>query len=262
MTKLKLLSCEVMRAEIEWLLADMGLDGAIDVDWFEMGLHQQPEKLNAELKKRIAACEGQGYDAILLMFGLCSNAVNGLEPPADSRLVIPRVHDCISIYLGSAGRYLAEHAAEPGTYWFSRGFLHRTDGVGIGEDGLGSDFGGMDDDGQRVSAAEMRRRYTEEYGEENADYLMDTLFESWKTNYRRAVYLEWADNPDAEEDRRRVAEYAAENNWEFAVMDADLRLLRDLLKRAWGSGEFVVVEPGQKLAATNAQDALAAVVSA
>lgn len=261
MAKLKLLSCEVMRAEMEWLLADMDLDGAVDVEWLEMGLHQQPEKLNAELRRRIAACGGKGYDAILLMFGLCSNAVTGLEPPADSRLVIPRVHDCISVYLGSAGRYLAEHAGEPGTYWFSRGFLHRTDGVGIGEDSLGSGFGGMDDDGQRVSAAEMRRRFTEEYGEENADYLMETLVESWKANYRRAVYLDWADNPDAEEDKRRVAEYAGENGWEFVVMDADLRLLRDLLRRAWGSGEFVVVAPGQKLAATNTAEALAAVAT-
>lgn len=259
MPRTKLFSCEVMREEITWLLNELKLNDAIDVDWLEMGLHQEPEKLNRELAKRIAACEGQAYDAILLMFGLCSNATGGLAPPSDSRLVIPRVHDCISIYLGSSGRYLSEHAREPGTYWFSRGFLHRPDGVGIEEGGLGTGFGGEDENGKRLTVAELRRKYIEEYGEDNAEYLMEVLVDSWKANYKRAVFLDWADNPTAAEDKKRVADYAAENNWEFVPMDVDLRLLRGLLTGDWPDGEFAVVPPGQRLLATGDNAIVAAV---
>lgn len=248
--KRKLFSCEVMKDEVLWLLDSLGRKD-IEPDWLEMGLHQEPSKLNAELRKRIAACEGGGFDAILLMFGLCSNAVIGLTPPSDSRLVIPRVHDCISVYLGSGRRYQAEHNAEPGTYWFSRGFLHRTDGVGWEDGGLGTDFGGLDENGQRMNREELRQSYIEQYGEDNAEYLMEVLVDSWKANYRRAVYLEWADFAGKAEDRQTVKSHADENGWEFTSMDVNLRLLKGLLQGEWPSEEFLVVEPGQVLLASN-----------
>lgn len=256
--RLKLLACEVMKEEIQYLLGELRAEDRFDVEWFEMGLHQQPEKLNVELKKRIAACAGHGYEAIVLMFGLCSNATSGLVPPDDSMLVIPRVHDCISIYFGSARRYLEEHGAVPGTYWFSRGFIHRSDGADLDCSALGTDFGGTDEDGQRVSAAEMRRRFTEEYGEDNAEYLMEVLVESWKKNYSRAVYLNWPDSPDAEADQALIADYAAENNWNFELRNVDFRLLRRLLAGDWDDNEFVIVKPGHTLAATNNEDAMVA----
>lgn len=251
--KRKLFSCEVMKDEVLWLIDRLGLGDTIEPDWLEMGLHQEPDKLNAELKKRIAACEGLGFDAILLMFGLCSNAVIGLTPPADSRLVIPRVHDCISVYLGSGRRYLAEHNAEPGTYWFSRGFLHRTDGAGWEDGGLGTDFGGLDENGQRMNRAELRQSYIEQYGEDNAEYLMEVLVDSWKANYRRAVYLEWADFAGKAADREVVKNHADENGWEFSSMDVNLRLLKGLLQGEWPPEEFLVVEPGQVLTASNTE---------
>lgn len=255
----KLLSCDVMRDEAEYILRELGTAERFDIDWFEMGLHEQPEKLNAELRRRIALCEGAGYQAILILFGLCSRATAGLEPPADSRLVIPRVHDCVSLYLGSANTYLAEHAAEAGTFWFSRGFLHRPDGQGVEFSGLGSmgDFV-VGPDGERRAPAEIRQRFVEEYGEDNAEYLMETLIESWKKNYRRAVYLDWDKNPGAETDRAFVENYAAENNWRFETRPVNLRLVRMLLGGPWPEEEFVVVEPGKTIVATNGDDAMKA----
>ncbi|MCD8349033.1 MAG: DUF1638 domain-containing protein [Planctomycetaceae bacterium] len=247
----KLLSCEVMRDEVEWLLGQTGLRDSIEVEFLEMGLHQRPERLKAELERRITACEGLGYDAIMLMFGLCSNAVTGLRAPADSRLVLPRVHDCISVYLGSTRRYMTEHAAEPGTYWFSRGFLHRSDGVAWEDGGLGADFGGVDEDGQRLSVPELRARYIEEYGEDNADYLIEVLVDSWKANYKRAVYLEWSDYPGRAEDRDTVQRHADKSGWEFYSMPVDLRLLEGLLAGRWSPEEYMVVGPGERLIASN-----------
>ncbi len=253
----KLLGCEVLRKETEYLLAATGAEGRFDIEWLEMGLHETPEKLNAELRRRLAGCTGKGYRAVLLLFGLCSRATHGLEPPADSRLVIPRVHDCISLFLGSAGRYLKEHAAEAGTFWYSRGFLHRTDGKSPDLSGLGAGntmlFG--EGDGPKTMA-EARQRFVDQYGEENADYLMETLVESWKKNYTRAVYMHWDRNPDAEADHAYVAGQAAKYGWRYQDMPVDLRLFSMLLEGNWPEEEFAVVPPGRRLAATNAADAL------
>ena len=254
----KLFACEVLRKEVEHLLDRPEAVGHFDVEFVEMGLHEKPELLNAELKKRIAACAGRGYRAVLLLFGLCSRATAGLEPPADSRLVIPRVHDCISLYLGSARRYLTEQATEAGTYWFSRGFLHRVDGKPIDAAGLGAGLGFSGDIGATGDITAIRQSFVEQYGEDNADYLMETLVESWKKNYRRAVHLEWEHDPDLDADRRFVAEYAARYGWRHEARPVDLRLVKALLGGDWPEDEFVVVLPGQRTAATNDEHALRA----
>lgn len=44
------------------------------------------------------------------------------------RLVIPRAHDCITLYLGSRQRYLEQFNARPGTYWYSLDYLERYSG--------------------------------------------------------------------------------------------------------------------------------------
>lgn len=254
----KLLACEVLKKEVEHLLGVTGAGELFDVEWFEMGLHEKPERLNAALKESVAACAGKGYRAVLLLFGLCSRATADLEAPSDSILVIPRVHDCVSIFLGSARRYLDEHAAEAGTYWFSRGFLHRPDGAEPEFSGLGAGVEMTGPDGKRASVAAIRASFVEQYGEENAEYLMETLVESWKKNYTRAMHLEWEANPDLDEDRRYVMQYASENEWRYESRPVDLRLIDMLLQGTWPEDEFVVVQPGQRLAATNADDALRA----
>lgn len=255
----KLLACEVMRDETESLLRDMGALDAYDCEWVEMGLHSNPKRLRESLEERIARCAGKAYEAIILMFGLCSNATAGLAPPADSRLIIPRVHDCISVFLGSARRYLDEHEKEAGTYWFSKTFIENVqDGDLLATGGIGSGLGIGDEDGERLSAKEMRAKFVEEYGEENADYLMETLVESWRGNYSRAVYLRWDGNPGAARDAEQVAACADENGWRYEEIPVDLRLLRALLTGPWPEEEFAVALPGQRLAATNDHRALAA----
>lgn len=254
----KLLGCEILRPETENLLASPDETRRYECEWLELGWHENPDALNAELRRRIAACADKGYRAVLLLFGLCSRATAGLCPPPDSRLVIPRVHDCVSLHLGSARRYLDEQDAEPGTYWFSRGFLRKSGGEWTEALGMGSGawLTGL---GDGVTSPEaLRARLIEEYGEDNADYLYETLVEGWKKNYRRGVYLEWESNPGREEERGWAEAYAAKHGWAFTDRPVDLRLLRGLLNGPWPEDEFVTVLPGQCLVATNGEDALRA----
>lgn len=246
MARYRVISCEVMREELTFFLR--GRESDFDVHWVEMGLHAKPEALNAELKKLAAECAGKGYEAVLLLFGLCSRATEGLEAPADCPLVIHRAHDCITLYLGSAARYVREHEAEAGTYWFSQGFLHRADRErGLEGLGAGVDLG---IEGKSRTLAEIRQSFIDDYGEENAEYLVETLLESWKKNYSRAVYFDWEHNSDRAGDLEYVRGYAGDNGWRVETLPADFRLLEAFVAGDWGD-EFMVVEPGRRLAATN-----------
>ncbi len=86
----------------------------------DFGLHQRPGTLATALQEAIDA--SLGFEAVLLGYGLCSRAVVGLRA-THCRLVIPRVDDCIAIFLGSRGAHQAQARGEPGTYYLTKGWL-------------------------------------------------------------------------------------------------------------------------------------------
>jgi hypothetical protein len=237
-----LVGCSVLRDETEALIAELGL--SIPCEWIELGLHDDVERMRAEIRAAVERQRGRtDLDAILLQYGLCSHGVAGIEAPGVP-LVIPRVHDCISLFLGGAQRYREEHEKEPGTYWFSRGFLDRRDDKGGQMIGIGSG------QGPAAEREKVYQEYLEKYGEENAKYLMETLVDAWKKNYTRAVYL--APGPSGgEPGRRRVQDIAAENGWRYEEMPLNLRMLRMLLTGDWPEAEFLIVPPGARVTASN-----------
>ncbi len=92
----------------------------IDSEFLEYGLHDTPDKLRQELQKCIE--KSSQYDTLLLGYGLCSNGVAGLKSDKH-RIIIPRVHDCISLLLGSRARYEDEFERHPGTFYLSNGWI-------------------------------------------------------------------------------------------------------------------------------------------
>ena len=97
---LKLIACNVFQREACLCLARS--PHVIDVEFFELGEHAQPSRLNQALQAKIDQTENaaKAYAAILLLYGLCGNATNGLQT-RQTRLVLPRAHDCCTILLGS-----------------------------------------------------------------------------------------------------------------------------------------------------------------
>ena len=110
----KIISCEVLRNEVE------RVNPGYEVEFFEGALHDYPDKLRAAVQERIEATPGERD--ILLCCGRCSNGTVGLQA-GPHRLVLPAVDDCISLLLGSRQRYLDEHGGQPGTYYYTRGWI-------------------------------------------------------------------------------------------------------------------------------------------
>lgn len=232
--RLKVLGCEVLARLVYHVAAQA--PHVIDVELVDKGLHNEPDVLRAELQRRLDALPAARYDAVLLGYGLCSNSVAGLVCPAIP-MVVPRAHDCITLYLGSAARYAEEFRANPGTYWYTADYLERgsADGNHIA---LGA---GIDDD----DMTEVYAEYVAKYGQDNADYLMEVMG-AWRQHYNRAAYID-TDGVALPDYTGQVRDLAARRGWNFERLTGSLILVRDLLEGRWDEERFLVVPPGQTI---------------
>jgi hypothetical protein len=209
----------------------------VDVELLPQGLHTEPERLRKSLQKVIDE-RAEGYDAVLLSYGLCSNGIQGLTCP-HAPLVVPRAHDCITLLLGSRHRYREYFEAHPGTYWYSPGWIEES----------------RQPSGKRCR--ETLAEYVEKYGEENAPYLME-IEQAWLSNYGRAAFVDW--NFDCSEVYRRYTRQCAEElRWECDELVGDPGLLFRMLSGCWNEDEILVVPPGHTITSAFNEDIIAAV---
>lgn len=229
------LSCEVLARPV--YLCAARSPHIVDIELFAKGLHNEPADLRARLQARIDQLSGAAYDAILMGYGLCGQATAGLIA-RDKPLVIPRAHDCITLFLGSRERYQYQFNNFPGTYWYAHDYIERSDGSS-GALSLGS--------GSTTGLDKTYEEYVAKFGVDNADYLMEVLG-AWQQHYKRAAYIELgvADGSVVEGTAQAEAE---RRGWVFDRVAGDLVLIRRLLEGDW-DGDVLVVQPGQQVGMT------------
>ncbi len=235
--RLKCITCEALARPV-YLCAALS-PHIIDVELLPRGLHNQPDDLRSRLQAMIEAVDSKTYDAVIMAYGLCGKATSGLAA-SNVRLVIPRAHDCITLFLGSRQRYQVEFGEHPGTYWYSQDYIERDDGSGSTLS-MGS---AADTELQSVY-----QDYVEKYGKDNADYLMQVMG-AWQQHYQRAVYIDLGIGDGQAVEAKAQAE-AARRGWAFELMSGDLVLIRRLINGDWGEepgSDFLVLQPGQKAA--------------
>ncbi len=232
--KLKCLCCEAL-TRLAYLGAALS-PHTVDVELFKIGLHNQPLSLRQRLQAQIDATGGQGYDAITLAYGLCGQATAGLVA-REIPLVIPRAHDCITLFLGSRSRYQAQFEQNPGTYWYAHDYIQRRDNTNTSLS-LGA---GVDND----RLQERYQEFVEKFGEDNAQYLMEVMG-AWQSHYNRAAYIDMGVGDGAAVESHAHDE-AQRRGWAFERVAGDYTLIRRLLAGEWDD-DFLVVEPGQQIA--------------
>ena len=112
MKRFQFIVCKVMQREAYFCAAKS--KNIVDVVLMDQGLHNEPDKLRAEVQKALdktTDIQGRPYDASLLGYGLCSNGIVGLS--AKIPIVVPRGHDCVTLLLGSKEKYREYHLILP-----------------------------------------------------------------------------------------------------------------------------------------------------
>ena len=221
MSKYYYIGCHVLWREVCYYISQS--KNYFDVKFFDWGLHCSPEILRETLQKEIDSVT-KDYDAILVGYGLCSNGIAGIKTNKH-KLVVVRGHDCITHLMGSKERYRAYFDKNPGTYWYSPGWI---------EDHL---------EPGKERYEQTRYSYIKTYGEENADYLME-LENDWFNKYTNAAYID-LNIGETERFKKYTKECADWLKWNYDEIKGDPELLVNFLNGNWeDSSKYLVVEHG------------------
>jgi hypothetical protein len=188
----------------------------VTTEVLDFGLHLKPEKLREALQEAIDKnCDDA--DTILLGYGLCSMGVVGLTAPTCT-LVVPRVDDCIAIFLGSNGAYRKQSEKEPGTYYLTKGWIEVSD-----------------------TPNDEYNRLIERYGQKRADRVMEVMFH----HYTRLAYIDTG-QADQKRYRNSARRNAKRLNLRYEEIPGSAALIRKMINGPWDD-DFVVARPGKKI---------------
>ncbi len=219
----------------------------VDIEFLSKGLHDiGSAKMLGRVQEAVDRVDASTYSAVLLGYGLCNNGLAGLTARAIP-LVVPRAHDCITVFLGSKERYQDYFTDHPGVYFKTTGWIERgTNGGDLNQLSIAHQMG-MDASYEELVA---------KYGEDNAKYLFEELCNTVK-NYSQMTFIEMGVEPD-DSFERRTREDAQERGWKFEKVPGDLLMIQRLVDGVWDAKEFLVVPPGWRVMAKYDEGIIAA----
>jgi len=225
LSRMALLACRVFEREIALVARDA--KHIVETRWFEVGLHDNPDHLRATLQAELDSIEARDdIEAVVLAYGLCGRGPAGLQPRR-RRLIIPRAHDCMTVFMGSKEAYAEHQRTCPTCFYYTPGWNRERRVPGP----------------EKIAA--LRAESERKFDADDVEFLVETEREQW-AQHNTATYLDLGtEDAEAEaEYARRCAEWLG---WKFERIRGDARLLRDLLWGNWDAARFQIVEPGARL---------------
>lgn len=209
------IGCSSIKPEIENYSDGMG---NMEFIFLEQNLHRFPDKMPAILQQHInKVAERNDVSKIILGYGLCSNGVVGLKAPKQG-LIIPKVHDCITFFLGSKKAYETCFQSNPGTYYLTKSWIDaKKDPLGL-----------------------MENEYTARVGRMDAEWAIKEEIK----NYTHIAYVATKGN-DPEKYRERAKENAAFFSKKFIEIKGPGDFILKILHGPHSSNDFITVQPGQ-----------------
>ncbi|MDC7235899.1 MAG: DUF1638 domain-containing protein [Spirochaetales bacterium] len=235
------IACGVFRKDLEEILP--ALPETPEVEYLEGGLHAEPDLLRKELQSAIDNVPAD-FQRIILLYGVCGKGIVGLHA-ASQTIVVPRVHDCISLFLGGTREYRKQFTHKPGTYYISAGWYEEQ----------------VQTKGKRLRDMENLKKpspyadtldetvLTQRFGEENSRAVKD-FYDGWKKNYSRAVYIDTGciGKETYSDYAKKLAE---DNGWEYTRLEGSQSLIYRCFSADSNSElsdeEILVVPPGREI---------------
>jgi len=233
--RLKLISCDVLYRETCSVVARS--PNQVDVEFLPKGLHDLgADAMRQKLQDAVDQVDAGKYDSVLMGYGLCGNGLAGLTART-LPVVVPRAHDCITLFLGDRQRYLHYFQQNPGVYFSTSGWIER-----------GSRLGDLSQPGlDRLGLGLSHDEMVAKYGEENAQFLEKEIG-GYKKQYRQYTFIQMGVEPD-DRFEQRTRECALERGWKFEKVCGDMSLIEGLVNGPWDDQRYLVVQPGWRVVA-------------
>lgn len=250
--KYRVVACGVFEPYIKALAAECPHE--LDVRILDAGLHSRPNDLRLMAQAEIdEAARVGGFDAVVLLYGLCGRGTAGLEA-RNVPVVIPRAHDCITLFMGSDEEYKRQFASHPGTFYHTLGWIEKKINPKNREAvDLYANYAKL---GYEVHPdfARLQSRY----GEENAKHIL-AFMDRWKKHYSRAAYIDMGfEGEDKYVNFTRAMAEAFD--WRHETIAGDPSLIKNVLFGDWTDSRVLVIPPGCTSVSTG-DDRILAVVS-
>ena len=107
--RIALVACRIMEPELEAVRQGNQL---VEIFYLDQGLHRIPQKMADQVQE---AVDQASVTADRIVLGYVTARQQGL--------IVPRCHDCIAFFLGSAKAYQEDFDSRPGTYYLTPGWI-------------------------------------------------------------------------------------------------------------------------------------------
>ncbi len=216
-TKKIIIACASIQPELEMIIDELT---GIEVVFLEQGLHRFPDRMPAVIQEKLdALSEYQHIEQIILGYGLCSNGVVGLKARRQG-LIVPKVHDCITFFLGSKDKYDKVFHSYPGTYYLTKSWI----------------------DEQKDLLGLMQNEYTQRVGRKDAEW---AIKEETK-NYTHIAYIQTIQQ-NAEKYRTRAKENAEYFKKQYIEFKGKFDFLNKMVHGPYDNKNFIVLNPGEEV---------------
>ncbi len=227
--KIFVISCAVLALDLKRAARQMGLE--IETIFLEAGLHERPNRLREKLQAAIDKTSTyKSCERIVIGYGVCGRGTIGIQSQ-NIPLVIPKVHDCIAMFLGGDAAFRKEFKRYPGTYYISAGWYEEKTEP-FSQQKKSAYYGD-----KKLNYDELVERFGEKAAKETFRFL-----NTWKNNYQRAGFIETGVKSSSKyEDYAR--EMAEAYGWKFEKLPGDQGLLKKVLFTERSTDEVLVVPP-------------------
>ncbi|MCL2701307.1 MAG: DUF1638 domain-containing protein [Phycisphaerae bacterium] len=237
-SKVHVIACGVLGLDLREVAArlsrpakegDRGL--SISLEFLPGGLHSTPRELRRRLQEAIdqASAERKG-ELICLGYGVCGLGAVGLHA-RNIPLAVPRVNDCIALFLGSDTAYRKQFAAYPGTYYIAAGWVEEKTPPPNSKSP------------QACRDAETEyQRLVEQHGPENAQAIRYFL-SSWQRNYQRAAFIDTGVDAKRGKYADIAQAMASDYGWKYEALTGTHSLLEALILERYSGEEILLVPP-------------------
>jgi N-methylhydantoinase A/oxoprolinase/acetone carboxylase beta subunit len=238
------IACAVLAIDMKHCAKKLGLD--IEYKFLEARLHNNPTMLKKKLQIAIDEISVTGLcNRIIIGYGICGKGTIGVQSH-QVPMVIPKVHDCISLFLGGDEEYQQQFKKYPGTYYLSAGWCDEKTEP-------------MSQRNQWAYFGEQKLYFNDlvkKHGKKAAQHTFNFL-NSWQKNYQRAAFIETGIKNSSQYEKF-AREMAREYNWKYHKINGSQSLIEKMITAEKSTADILFVPPGHVIEFDAIQSTLSA----